>query len=82
MAQMTAPESIVRAILAARPSASRSRVLAALGLADDGTSCSEGERASALAELVGGEMGPETQLPTVVERDLGEPTPEDEELPF
>jgi hypothetical protein len=77
MAQMTAPESIVRAILAARPSLERTRVLAALGLADDGSPCTEGQRATALAELVGGEIPPAPELP-----DIAPPTPEDEELPF
>jgi hypothetical protein len=77
MAQMTAPESIVRAIRAARPGVERTRVLTALGLAEDGSPCSEEERASALAELVTLALGPELPAPA--------PAPtavDDEEIPF
>jgi hypothetical protein len=71
MAQMTAPESIVRAILKAGPSPERKRLLAALGLAEDGSPCSDGERATALAELM---PDPAADAP--------EPSIFDEVLPF
>lgn len=80
MAQLTAPESVVRAILAARPGPSRTRVLAALGLAEDGSPGREEDRATALAELVAGSLDPEDATQT----ELPEPreTYDDEEVPF
>ena len=62
MAQMTAPESVLRAIVAAPYSPSRTRVLAALGLGPDGTPCSDPVRANALTELVTASIEPQPEL--------------------
>lgn len=67
MAQLTAPESVVRAILASKPSRQRETVLAALGLDGQGQPCSDDARDDALASLVGNAFDPhdaaQQQLP-------------------